>query len=57
VVWTSRSRQLPTFATVLGLTLVALAKPAFDPKQSAPVFMQELANINATLVRTSTGQP
>ena len=57
MVWTSRSRQLPTFATVLGLTLVALAKPAFDPKQSAPVFMQELANINATLVRTSTGQP
>ena len=55
MVWTSRSRQLPTFATVLGLTLVALAKPAFDPKQSAPVFMQELANINATLVRTKTG--
>jgi hypothetical protein len=55
--WADASRQLPTFATVPGLTLVALAKPAFDPKQSAPVFMPELANINATLVRTSTGQP
>lgn len=55
--WADASLQLHTFATVLGLTLVALAKLAFNTKQSAPVFMQELANINATLVRTSTGQP
>ena len=54
--WADASLQLHTFATVLGLTLVALAKLAFDTKQSAPVFMQDLANINATLVRTSTGQ-
>ena len=50
------SRQLPVFATVLSLTLVALAKLAFETKPSAPLFMQDLANINATLVRTSTGQ-
>jgi hypothetical protein len=33
------------------------ARPRSDaPKQSAPVFMQDLANISATLVRTNTGQ-
>ncbi len=54
--WADASLQLHTFATVLGLTLVALAKLTLGAKQSAPAFMQELANINATLVRTNTGQ-
>lgn len=54
--WADASLQLHTFATVLGLTLVALAKLALGTKQSAPDFMQDLANINATLVRTNTGQ-
>lgn len=54
--WADTSLQLHTFATVLGLTLVALAKLAFGTKQSASDFMQELANINATLVRTNTGE-
>jgi len=53
--WADASLQLPTFATVLGLTLVALAKLALGTRQSAPAFMQDLANINATLVRTKTG--
>ncbi len=53
--WADTSLQLHTFATVLGLTLVALAKLALGTKQSAPAFMQDLANINATLVRTDTG--
>lgn len=54
--WADASLQLHTFATVLGLTLVALAKLALGTKQSAPAFMQELATINATLVRTNTGK-
>jgi hypothetical protein len=54
--WADASLQLHTFATVLGLTLVALARLALGTKQSAPVFMQDLANINATLVRTNTGE-
>ena len=55
--WADASLQLHTFATVLGLTLVALAKLALGTKQSVSAFMQELAEINATLVRTNTGQP
>ena len=54
--WADASLQFHTFATVLGLTLVALARLALGTKQSAPVFMQDLANISATLVRTNTGQ-
>jgi hypothetical protein len=50
------SLRLHTFATVLGLTLVALAKLALGSKQSASALMRELGEINATLVRTSTGQ-
>jgi len=55
--WADNSLQLHTFATVLGLTLVALAKLAHGTKQSAPLFMRELADIRATLVRTDTGKP
>jgi len=54
--WADSSLRLHTFATVLGLMLVALAKIALKTKQSAPAMMRDLANINATLVRTSTGK-
>jgi transposase len=54
--WADASLQLHTFATVLGLTLVALAKLAFGAKQSTKAFMQELADIKVTLVRTNTGE-
>jgi len=54
--WADASLQLHTFATVLGLTLVALAKLALGTKQSASAFMQELSDINATLVRTNSGK-
>lgn len=54
--WADSSLRLHTFATVLGLTMVALAKLELNPKKSAPAMMRELADINATLVRTNTGQ-
>ena len=54
--WADSSLRFHTFATVLGLTLVALAKLALGSKTSARTFLRELADINATLVRTSTGE-
>jgi transposase len=50
------SLRLHTFSTVLGLTLAALAKLALGSKQSARTVMKDLAAIEATLVRTSTGK-
>ena len=55
--WADASLQLHTFATVLGLTLVALANLALESRQSTPAFMRELGEIMATLVRTETGRP
>ncbi|MGH8566351.1 MAG: hypothetical protein ACREXW_20665 [Gammaproteobacteria bacterium] len=49
------SLRLHTFATVLGLTLVSLAKIALGTEMSARVMMRSLAAIDATLVRTTTG--
>ena len=46
-----------TFATVLGLTLVSLAKIALGTDASARAMMHSLAGIRATLVRTTTGGP
>jgi len=54
--WADSSLRLHTFATVLGLTLVALAKLALGSRKSARAVMRELADINATLVRTTTGR-
>ena len=54
--WADASLQLHTFATVLGLTLVALAHLALDSRQSVPEFMRDLGEIQATLVRTDTGR-
>ncbi len=53
--WADGSLRLHTFATVLGLTLVSLAKIALGTNTSARVMMQSLAAIRATLVRTTTG--
>ena len=53
--WADGSLRLHTFATVLGLTLVSLAKIALGATTSANVTMQNLAAIRATLVRTTTG--
>jgi len=53
--WADGSLQLHTFATVLGLTLVSLAKLASGTSSSALRMMQSLSGIRATLVRTTTG--
>ena len=53
--WADGSLRLHTFATVLGLMLVSLAKIALASELSTRRMMQELAGINATLVRTATG--
>jgi len=53
--WADGSLRLHTFATVLGLTLVSLAKIALAPEASTRAMMRNLAAIRATLVRTTTG--
>lgn len=49
------SLRLHTFATVLGLTLVSLARIALRTDASVRAMMEMLAGITATLVRTTTG--
>jgi transposase len=49
------SLRLHTFATVIGLMLVSLAKIALGTTASVRSMMDSLANIRATLVRTTTG--
>jgi len=53
--WADGSLRLHTFATVLGLMLVSLAKMALGTDASARQTMESLAAIRATLVRTTTG--
>jgi hypothetical protein len=53
--WADGSLRLHTFATVIGLMLVSLAKIALGTKGSALAMMSELAAIRATLVRTTAG--
>jgi hypothetical protein len=53
--WADGSLQLHTFATVLGLTLVSLARLALGTDASARAMMQSLAEIRATLVRIASG--
>jgi hypothetical protein len=55
--WADGSIRLHTFATVLGLMLVSLAKIAIGTGDSALAMMGELAEIRATLVRTTTRGP
>jgi transposase len=49
------SLRLHTFATVIGLMLVSLAKIALGTIASVRSMMDSLADIRATLVRTTTG--
>ena len=49
------SLRLHTFATVIGLMLVSLARIALGTEASARAMMAALAEIRATLVRTTTG--
>jgi len=53
--WADGSLRLHTFSTVLGLMLVSLAKIALRSDASARRMMEELAEIQVTLVRTKTG--
>ena len=55
--WADGSIRLHTFATVVGLMLVSLAKIALAPDASARRMMQSLEGIRPTLVRITTGGP
>jgi hypothetical protein len=55
--WADGSIRLHTFATVLGLMLVSLAKIALATGDSALAMMGDLTEIRATLVRTTTRGP
>ena len=55
--WADGSLRLHTFATVLGLMLVSLARIALKTNASARQMMENLAEIRVTLVRTTTGAP
>ena len=55
--WADGSLRLHTFATVLGLMLVSLARIALAPDASARGMMKSLEGIKVTLVRTTTGGP
>jgi hypothetical protein len=54
--WTDGALRLHTFATVLGLVLVSLARLALKTDVSARQTMKSLGEIRATLVRTATGK-
>ena len=53
--WADGSLRLHTFATVIGLMLVSLAKTALGTEASVKAMMTSLSEITATLVRTTTG--
>ena len=53
--WTDGSLRLHTFATVVGLMLVSLAKIALGTNNSVRKTMESLEKIRVTLVRTNTG--
>ncbi len=55
--WADHALRLHSFATVIGLALVSLARLALNPRGSALGMMQNLAAVQATLVRTTTGVP
>lgn len=55
--WTDSSLRLHSFATVIGLALVSLARLALNTRVSASGMMRHLAAVQATLVRTATGAP
>ena len=53
--WADSSLRLHTFAMVIGLALISLARLALGTRKSPLAMMKELAAIRATLVRTRTG--
>jgi hypothetical protein len=54
--WADGSLRVHTFATVLGLMLVSLARMALRTDASARRMMEGLAEIKVTLVKTKTGE-
>lgn len=52
--WADTSLRLHTFATVIGLMLVSLARLKLGNQKSASSTMKALAEVNATLVRVRT---
>ena len=54
--WADSSLRLHTFATVIGLLLVSLVRLELGTTKSVRLMMSELADVRATLVRTSTGK-
>jgi transposase len=54
--WADSSLRLHTFATVIGLMLVSLVRLALGTSLSPKKMMAGLADIRATLVRTTTGK-
>ena len=54
--WADASLRLHTFATVIGLMLVSLARMALGTGRSARGMMQILAGIEATMVRVRTNE-
>ena len=52
--WADSSLRLHTFAAVIGLTLVSLARIALGTSKSARGMMKTLAEVKATLVRVRT---
>lgn len=54
--WSDNSLRLHTFATVIGLELVSLARLAIGTPSSARGMMKTLSGIEATLVRVRTKQ-
>ena len=54
--WSDNSLRLHTFATVIGLELVSLARLAIGSQRSARSMMKTLSGIEATLVRVRARQ-
>src|SRR5260370_30293575 len=52
--WADSSLRLHTFATVIGLALVSLARLTLGNQKSAGSMMKTLSEVNATLVRVRT---
>jgi transposase len=52
--WADSSLRLHTFATVIGLELVSLARHALGTRQSTRDMMKTLSEVQATLVRVHT---
>jgi len=53
--WADSSLRLHTFAAVVGLALVSMARLALNTRKSTLGTMKQLSAVQATLVRTNTG--